>query len=127
MSRLVCTYNLRSTTAQRAELYCLLAVNVGSSYSTVAKFIVPDWRDKVSSGIGLSYRPASLHWLAGRYICRAGVNCIPQSGTMNLATVRADVIAFYTRYEVKDLGRTAPCQSRILGRYWDKWLKGAQV
>ncbi len=35
----------------------------------VAKFIVPDWGDKVDSGIGLSFRPATarLHWLAGRY------------------------------------------------------------
>ncbi len=31
----------------------------------VAKFIVPDWTDKVDSGIGLSYRPARLH--IGRY------------------------------------------------------------
>ncbi len=29
-----------------------------------AKFIVPDWGDKVDSGIGLSYRPGSL---AGQY------------------------------------------------------------
>jgi hypothetical protein len=39
----------------------------------VAKFIVSVWRDKVNSGIGLSYRPAKLHRLAGRYdnpICR---------------------------------------------------------
>jgi hypothetical protein len=35
--------------------------------NTVAKFIVPDWEDKVSSGIGLSARPARLHRLAGRY------------------------------------------------------------
>ncbi len=33
----------------------------------VAKFIVPDRRDKVDSGIALSYRPARLYWLAGRY------------------------------------------------------------
>ncbi len=36
--------------------------------STVAKFVVPDWRDIVDSGMGLlSYRPARLHRLAGRY------------------------------------------------------------
>jgi hypothetical protein len=29
----------------------------------VAKFLVPDWGDKVNSDIGLSYR---LHWLEGR-------------------------------------------------------------
>jgi hypothetical protein len=34
---------------------------------TVVKFIVPDWGDKVNSGIGLSCRPARLHRLAGRY------------------------------------------------------------
>ncbi len=33
----------------------------------VAKFIVPDWGDKVDSGIGLSYRRARLHRLAGLY------------------------------------------------------------
>jgi hypothetical protein len=33
----------------------------------VAKFIVPDWEEKVDSGIGLSYRPAArlLGWPAG--------------------------------------------------------------
>ncbi len=35
--------------------------------SKIAKFIVPDWGDKVDSGIGLSYRPAGLHRLTGRY------------------------------------------------------------
>jgi hypothetical protein len=41
--------------------------------SPVAKFIVPDWGDKVDSGKGLSYRPAKLHRLAGRYdnLCRS--------------------------------------------------------
>ncbi len=44
--------------------------------SYAAKFIVPDWGggDKVDSGIGLSYRPARLHRLAGRYaskLCRS--------------------------------------------------------
>jgi hypothetical protein len=34
---------------------------------SVAKFIVPDWGDKVNSGKGLSYLPAKLHRLAGRY------------------------------------------------------------
>ncbi len=57
----------------------------------VAKFIVPDWGDKVDSGIGLSYRPARQHLLAGRYdLVRqpyAGFNYILQSWTMNLDTV----------------------------------------
>jgi hypothetical protein len=50
--------------------------------------MVPDWRDKVDSGIELSYRPARLHRLAGQHD-----NPMPEStlsllsGTMNLATV----------------------------------------
>ncbi len=32
----------------------------------VAKFIIPDWGDKVDSGIGLLYQPARQHRLAGR-------------------------------------------------------------
>ncbi len=43
----------------------------------VAKFIVPDWGDKVNSGIGLSYQPAGP----------PGDNYILQSGTKNLASV----------------------------------------
>jgi hypothetical protein len=31
------------------------------------QFIVPNWRDKVDYGIGLSYRKVRLHRLAGRY------------------------------------------------------------
>ncbi len=37
------------------------------SNKTAAKFIVPDWGVKVDFGIRFSYRPARLHWLAGRY------------------------------------------------------------
>jgi hypothetical protein len=33
----------------------------------IDKFLVPEWGDKVDSGIGLSYRPARLRRLAGRY------------------------------------------------------------
>ncbi len=54
---------------------------------TEAKFLVPDWGDKVS-GIGLSYRPARLHrlewWARTTTLCRSQL--CPQSGTMNLAT-----------------------------------------
>jgi hypothetical protein len=35
--------------------------------NAVAKFLVPEWGDIVDSGIGMSYRPASLCSLAGRY------------------------------------------------------------
>ncbi len=52
--------------------------------SVGATFIVPDWGDKVDSNIGLSYLPARLHRLAGRY--DNPINYIPHSGTMNLAT-----------------------------------------
>jgi hypothetical protein len=34
--------------------------------SLVAKFIVPDWGNKVDSGTVLSYQPATLHRLAGK-------------------------------------------------------------
>ncbi len=33
----------------------------------LVKFTVPDWGDKVDSGIGFSYRPARLHRMEGRY------------------------------------------------------------
>ncbi len=35
-----------------------------------AKFIVPDWGDKVELGIGLLYRSVRLHWLQGRAQCQ---------------------------------------------------------
>jgi hypothetical protein len=53
-----------------------------------AKFIVPDWGDIVDSGIGLSHRPGPpgyVGWQAGT-TTHAGVNYIPQSGSMNVAT-----------------------------------------
>jgi hypothetical protein len=53
-----------------------------------AEFIVPDWGDKVNYGIGLSYRPAKLHRLAGRHDNPMPVSTLsPQLGTMNSATV----------------------------------------
>ncbi len=52
---------------------------------SVAKFIVPDWGEKVDSG--LSYRPASPCSLAGRYENPMPLSTLyPQSGTKNLAT-----------------------------------------
>ncbi len=42
----------------------------------VAEFKDSDWGEKVNSGIGLSYRPARLHGLAGY----AGIDFISQSG-----------------------------------------------
>jgi hypothetical protein len=37
--------------------------NLTHKHDPEAKFKVPDWGDKVNSGIGLSYRPARLHRL----------------------------------------------------------------
>ncbi len=47
-----------------------------SQHGPVAKFIVPDWGDKVDSGIGLSYLPATarlpIGWQAGTTaLCRS--------------------------------------------------------
>ncbi len=50
---------------------------------SVAKFLVPNWGDMIDSGIGLSYRPASLPRLAGRYDNPARVDSSPQSRTKN--------------------------------------------
>jgi hypothetical protein len=52
-----------------------------SSLYTVAKFIVPDWGDKVDSGIELWYRSASL---AGRYGYGIGLSYRP-AGLYRLA------------------------------------------
>jgi hypothetical protein len=55
--------------------------------NTVAKFLVPDWGELVDSGIGLSYRSAGLHKLAGRYDNPMPESTIfPQSATKNLAS-----------------------------------------
>jgi hypothetical protein len=53
---------------------------------TVVEFIVPEWGDKVDSGIGLTYRSASLCSLAGRYDNPMST-ASPQSGTKNFSTV----------------------------------------
>jgi hypothetical protein len=54
-------------------------------WEAVSKFIVPDWGDKVNSGIGCHTGPQATYCrlVVGRY-----VNFIPQPGTMNLATDR---------------------------------------
>jgi hypothetical protein len=48
-------------------IYSKLKLVLQLEVYAVAKFIVPDWGDKVDSGMELSYRPARLHRLAGRY------------------------------------------------------------
>jgi hypothetical protein len=62
--------------------------------STVAKFIVPD------SSIGLSYRPAWLNRLAGRYNNSIPDSTLstPHSGTMNLATAHHYITRRITEY-----------------------------
>ncbi len=53
----------------------------------VAEFIDPDWGDKFNSGKGLSYRPARLHGLAGRYDNpMPKLTLSPRHGSMNSAT-----------------------------------------
>jgi len=52
----------------------------GAVSSTVAEFIDSDWGDKINSGIGLSYRPASHTWAGGAVRQPyAKVDFIPQS------------------------------------------------
>ncbi len=64
------------------------ALTVEHYAGTVAKFIVPDWGDKVDYGIGLSYPPTSLVSLTGRYDNPMPLSTLsPQSGTMNLETL----------------------------------------
>ncbi len=46
----------------------LASKSLSLALNPVAKFIVPDWGDKVDYGIGFSYRPARLHRLAGPLI-----------------------------------------------------------
>jgi hypothetical protein len=59
----------------------------------------PSPGDQVDSGIGLSYRPASLCSLAGRYDNQpyAGADNILKSGTMNLASGLVATWAFTVR------------------------------
>jgi hypothetical protein len=60
-----------------SDLIILMFYEMGIAKRPVTKFIVPDWGgDKVDSGIGLSYRSARLHRLAGRYD-----NYMPESTT----------------------------------------------
>jgi hypothetical protein len=72
----------------------------------VAEFIVPDWGDKVNSGIGLSYRPAThVAWRAGMSTLCQSLTFSSQSGTMNSATVLPIKV---------DLGPKGPTPSSLL-------------
>jgi hypothetical protein len=56
-----------------------------------AQFLVPDWGDKIGSGVGLSYRPVRLHRLAWRYD-----NPMPES-TLSPAQSTVDrVLGFFS-------------------------------
>jgi hypothetical protein len=53
----------------------------------VAKFIVPDWGLKLTPAQGCRTGPSGyIGWQANTTILYAGVNYIPHSGTMNLAS-----------------------------------------
>jgi hypothetical protein len=53
----------------------------------VSEFIDPSLGEKVNSGIGLSYRPARIHGLAGRYDNpMPELTLSPQLESMNLVT-----------------------------------------
>jgi hypothetical protein len=60
---------------------------------TVAEFIVPNWGDKVNSGIVLSYGAARLHHLAGWY-----TNPMPES---TISPVRDYEFSYWTLFTQK--------------------------
>ncbi len=67
--------------------WCLCVSLHFQNRKTVAKFIVPDWGDIVHYAIGLLYRPARLHWMAGRhYNLKLELTIFPYPETMNLHT-----------------------------------------
>jgi hypothetical protein len=61
---------------------------------SVAKFIVPEWGDKVKSGIGLSNRACQATWPGGLVRQPYAVFDFipPLPGTKNLATVYVDKV-----------------------------------
>jgi hypothetical protein len=69
-------------------------------YAPVAEFTDPGWRDKVNPDIGLSYLPAGLHGLAGRYDNpMPGSTLSPSQGSLNSATAeRADTHPLFLLY-----------------------------
>ncbi len=56
--------------------------------SLVAEFIIPDWGDRVNSSIGCRTVPSRQDTFTGGRVQQpyVGVDSIPQSGTMNLAS-----------------------------------------
>jgi hypothetical protein len=69
-----------------------IVYGANSQHGPVAKFIVPYWGDKVDSGIGLSYLPATarLPRLAGRYD-----NLVPESNI--LARIHKTTLSLNTK------------------------------
>ncbi len=57
-------------------IFCLNSNYCFYDYTSIAKFIVTWMGDIVDSGLGLSYRPASVDWRAVQQHC-AGVTFIP--------------------------------------------------
>jgi hypothetical protein len=108
-----------------------------------AKFIVPDWGDKVHDDIGLSYRPARLHRLAGWYdsplpestfrdyefgYCESGLKSVPAPGGVPYNIIpEEDITKMYIGRQVF-LGRrrlfevlslkNAVGNSKLLERLW---------
>jgi hypothetical protein len=70
-------YFLNQSIIVRLPLLLKPPIRYTRSRSTVAKFIVPDWEDKVAAGIGLTYRPGYIDWSASTTATLAGVNFIP--------------------------------------------------
>ncbi len=83
MNAIALKYFAKAVSEQELTLFSYRnARNSFLNYSA-AKFWVPDWGDKVNSGIGLSYHPARIHRPVRQPY--AGDDYIHQSGTMNLA------------------------------------------
>jgi hypothetical protein len=97
----------------------MLSRALGKPYKCrpVATFIVPDQGDKVDSGLRLSYWPASLCSLAGRYDSplQQESTLSPQLGTMNLAT--GDI------YILREGVQHILCPNSILQTFIAKCLK----
>ncbi len=79
--------------------------------STQGQFLVPDWRDIVDSGRGLTYRPVSLWRLEGRYDDPMPVSAIAsQSWTKNLETGRILSLVLLGRGWVGECGGSGVTQ-----------------
>jgi hypothetical protein len=85
---------LQTGSATSAGQSCMFDFGPAASVETnpVAKFIVPDWGNKVNSGIGFRTGPPGfIGWRAGTTtLCQSRLYPPPpQSGTMNLVNATA--------------------------------------